>query len=130
MQTQAQTTQSQEPQTIEDPATTLDLDADSTVEGVEELAAELDSTAEGFSVSGFKCSNCGLAHGHDTDKHRASDSFALGHEDAGGMDANPNCHCGAHELAARGGDYGVDESSARSTASNAPVPDSVHKQFS
>lgn len=98
-------------------------------EGLEELEAEIDSTAESFRVSDFKCQACGLAHGHDTDKHRASDSFSLSHDEASEMNMNPNCHCGAHELAARGSDFGVDEGEASRVASGAPVPESVKKRL-
>lgn len=120
--------QSQESQTVESPGATIDLSADT--EGVEELAGKLDEGAESFSVTGFKCAECGLAHGHDTSKHRVSDAFAMGDDDAADMDANPCCHCGAHEAAARAGELGIDGGKARSTAGKAPVPDSVRQKYS
>lgn len=98
-------------------------------EDVAELQSEIEMTADGFRVSDFKCQKCGLAHGHDTDKHRASDSFELSHEEAAEMEFNPNCHCGAHELAKRGEQFGVNSSSAASTARDAPVPEGVKKQL-
>lgn len=113
---------------VAEPDAEVELDV-GTGEDIQELQAEIEMTAEGFRVSDFKCQKCGLAHGHDTDKHRASDSFELSHEEAAEMDFNPNCHCGAHELAQRGGDFGVDESKAANTARSAPVPESVKKQL-
>lgn len=98
-------------------------------EDVAELQSEIEMAAEGFRVSDFKCQKCGLAHGHDTDKHRASDTFELSHEEASDMEANPSCHCGPHELAHRGSEYGVDESKAASVARDAPVPESIKKEF-
>jgi hypothetical protein len=99
-------------------------------ESLEALQSEIESGANGLKVTDFKCQACGLAHGHDTDKHRASDSFSLSHDEAAQMEgANPNCHCGAHYLAKHGSDFGVDESDAASVASGAPVPESVQKRF-
>jgi len=93
------------------------------------LHEALDEMASSFDVSGFKCSTCGLAHMHSTNKHRASDSFDMSVEDTADMDYNPNCHCGVNELARRGSDFGVDESEASSTASHAPIPDSATQEM-
>jgi len=93
------------------------------------LHAALDSMAEGFDVTGFKCPTCGLAHMHDTNKHRATDSFSMSDDEAASMDYNPNCHCGVNELARRGSDFGVDESSAAGTASHAPIPDTTTQEM-
>lgn len=93
------------------------------------LHAELDDSVEDFRVSGFKCAQCGLAHMHDTNKHRASDSFDMTDDEAASMDYNPNCHCGVNELARRGSDFGVDERSAAGTASGAPIPDATTQEM-
>jgi len=123
-------TQEQEPELDEVEGGVIELDpATDSSEGIAELEAELERTAEGFSVSGFKCTQCGLAHGHDTDKHRASDSFAMNHEEAGQMDFMPNCHCGVHALSRGRGPESVDHASARQTADEAPVPESVQRQL-
>jgi hypothetical protein len=98
-------------------------------ENVEELEAELESTAGSFNVSGFKCTKCGLSHGHDTDKHRASDSFSMNHEQAGNMEFNSVCHCGVHSLAIGNGPDSVNTEAARGTAEEAPVPESVNRQL-
>lgn len=123
-------TQEQEPELEEVEGGVIELDpAGDASEGLAELEAEIEKTAEGFRVRGFKCTKCGLAHGHDTDKHRASDSFAMTHEEAGAMDFNPNCHCGAHALAHGRGPNSVDRAEARETAGKAPVPESVQRQL-
>ena len=88
------------------------------------LFSTLDGMASEYDVAGFKCVSCGLAHGHDTNKHRASDTFELGAAEAAAkMDYNPNCHCGVQELSRHGGDFGVDEGEASRIASGAPIPD-------
>lgn len=93
------------------------------------LQEALGRVADGFDVGGFKCAKCGLAHMHDTDKHRASDSFDMSEDEAASMEYNPNCHCGVQELARHGSDYGVDESSASRTASGAPIPDDAAREM-
>lgn len=106
---------------------TLDRVAASSIER-SGLLATLDDIASDMTVSSFKCAACGLSHGHDTNKHRAGDSFeASGKDLAEGMEFNPNCHCGAHELAARGSEFGVDEVAAQDTAGRAPVSDDVKR---
>lgn len=123
-------TQEQEPELEEVEGGVIELDlAGDTSEGLAELEAEIEKTAERFRVRGFKCTKCGLAHGHDTDKHRASDSFAMTHEEAGAMEFNPNCHCGAHALASGRGPNSVDREEAHETAGKAPVPESVQRQL-
>lgn len=99
------------------------------VAGAEALHSALDGIADAFDVSGFKCTECGLAHMHDTTKHRASDAFDMSDAEAASMDYNPNCHCGVQELGRRGSDFGVDESSAASTARNAPIPDDAAREM-
>ena len=90
----------------------------------------LDDIASDYDVAGFKCVSCGLAHGHDTNKHRASDTFELGATEAAtSMDYNPNCHCGVQELARHGSDFGVDEAEASRIANDAPIPDEVAVQM-
>jgi hypothetical protein len=106
-----------------------ELDPSVSVDGVAELHDTLDSMADSLDVSGFKCVNCGLVHGHDTTKHRATDTFDIDAETAASMDANPNCHCGPQELARRGDDYGVDEQEAAGVASKAPVADEVSREM-
>lgn len=123
-------TQEQEPELEEVEGGIIELDpAEDASEGLAALESEIEATAEGFSVRGFKCTKCGLAHGHDTDKHRASDSFGMNHEQAGAMEFNPNCHCGVHALAHGQGPDTVNRSDARSTADGAPVPESVQQEL-
>lgn len=93
------------------------------------LHASLDEVADGFDVKGFKCVKCGLAHMHDTTKHRSGDSFDMSDSDAASQDYNPNCHCGVQELGRRGSDFGVDENSAASTARSAPIPDETAREM-
>lgn len=93
------------------------------------LQEAIDTIADGFRVGGFKCAKCGLVHSHDTTKHRASDSFSMSEDEASDMEYNPNCHCGVNELARRGSEYGVDESSASGTAGSAPIPDATAREM-
>lgn len=108
-----------------------DIDAD--VGGIsvqaDALQEELDDVADSFSVDGFKCAKCELTHMHSTNKHRASDSFDMGEDEAASMEYANFCHCGVNELARHGSDYGVDEGSAESTASMAPIPDETARQL-
>lgn len=96
--------------------------------GAETLHGELDAMADSFDMTGFKCAHeqCGLVHNHDTTKHRASDSFGMGDEDAASMEANPNCHCGLNELARSGHDEAPSPSRANSMA---PIPDSMSRHI-
>ncbi len=89
----------------------------------------LEDMAHEFEVTGFKCTTCGLAHMHSTNKHRASDAFDISVSDTADMGYNPNCHCGVNELARRGSDFGVDETDASSTANHAPIPDSAMQEM-
>ena len=93
------------------------------------LQSALDGIADGFSVNGFKCAKCGLAHMHSTNKHRASDSFDMSDKDAASMEFNPNCHCGVQELGRHGSDYGVSEGDAARTAGGAPIPDDAAREM-
>lgn len=96
------------------------------VNGASELHSALGEMADGFDVRGFKCAreDCGLVHGHDSTKHRASDSFDMSDEEAASMDFNPNCHCGLNELARRGHEGAPSPSRANSTA---PIPDETSR---
>lgn len=89
------------------------------VEGADTLHAALDEAADGMDTRGFKCSKCGLAHSHDTNKHRVSDSSGVSESEAADMDWNPNCHCGYSEAAHRG----IADVSPDRAASQAPIPD-------
>lgn len=93
------------------------------------LQDALDTVANGFDVAGFKCGKCGLAHMHDTTKHRASDSFDMSESEAADMEYDPNCHCGVQELGRHGSDYGVDEGDAARTAGSAPIPDATAREM-
>lgn len=93
------------------------------------LQSALETVADGFSVGGFKCAKCGLAHMHSTNKHRASDSFDMSVDDTTDMEFNPNCHCGVQELGRHGSDFGIDERSAASTAGSAPIPDDAAREM-
>jgi hypothetical protein len=88
-------------------------------EGLHESLSEM---ADTFDVTGFKCVECGLAHMHDTTKHRLSDTFDVSESDAASMEYNSVCHCGVQEAGRHGSDLGIDESAAARTASNAPIP--------
>jgi len=93
------------------------------------LHAALDTMAEGFDVTGFKCPTCGLAHMHSTNKHRATDSFDMGSEESASYDTNPNCHCFVHEASRRADEMGIDKSKAQRIAEGAPVPDSLTQEL-
>ena len=100
------------------------------IEGSRDLHATLDDAADDMSVRGFKCVKCGLAHMHDTNKHRASDSTSMSEDEAAEMEFNPNCHCGYNELAHRGAAYGVEDTPSPSqAASTAPIPDATRRQM-
>lgn len=108
----------------------LDLELTSSTEGVQALEDELAAGAEDFRVNDFKCVMCSLVHGHDTDKHRASDKFGISHKEAGEMKFNPNCHCGYNDAAQNGEKYGIRDAPTPAQARDtAPVPDGVHKQL-
>jgi len=100
-----------------------------TVVEVPGLHQTLDGVASEFRVTGFKCAECGLAHMHDTNKHRASDTFDVSFEDAASHTTNPNCHCFLHEAKHRGDEMGVDPSRAAEIAESAPIPDSMAKRL-
>lgn len=100
------------------------VDPSVSVSGVQDLHQSLDEIADSFDVTGFKCPNpeCGLAHMHDTTKHRLSDTFDVSESVATEMTFNPVCHCGVHEASLRGSEFGVDESRASRIAGDAPIP--------
>lgn len=104
------------------------VEAKPDIAGAEQLHAEVEAMAEDFSVGGFKCAHeeCGLVHNHDTNKHRASDSFDMSDSEAAQMEANPNCHCGLNELARVGADGAPTPSQANSRA---PIPDSMSRHI-
>lgn len=113
----------------EEVQSSIQVEGGSTKVEASSLHAELNDSVEDFRVNGFKCAQCGLAHMHDTNKHRATDSFDMTDDEAASMDYNPNCHCGVNELARRGSDFGVDERSAAGTASSAPIPDATTQEM-
>lgn len=106
----------------------VSVEWESGVEGGAALQSELVEMADSFTVGGFKCAHeeCGLVHGHATDKHRAGDSFDMTDGETAGMEANPNCHCGLNEVAKRGVDGAPTPSEANRTA---PVPDSMSRHL-
>ncbi len=96
--------------------------------GVQQLQDSLDSMADAFDVSGFKCvhEECGLVHNHDTTKHRGSDSFDMSDDEAASMEANPNCHCGLGEAARTGVDGAPSPDKANDMA---PIPGSMARHL-
>jgi hypothetical protein len=107
---------------IEDHSDSVDVDDSSTVKA-DGLQSSLHELADSFDVTGFKCAKCGLAHMHDTTKHRLSDSFdSFDTDDVTDMEYNSVCHCGVQEAGRRGGDLGVDEGRAARIAGDAPIP--------
>lgn len=110
----------------ESPEISVDVESRRDVKGADTLHGALNEMADDFRASGFKCVHeaCGLVHGHDTTKHRSSDSFDMSDEEAADMEFNPNCHCGLNELARSGHDDAPSPSRANSTA---PIPDSASR---
>lgn len=108
------------------PEISVDVETRRDVAGAETLHGALNEMADDFRASGFKCVHeaCGLVHNHDTTKHRASDSFGMGDDEAADMEFNPNCHCGLNELARRGH---ADAPSPSRANSMAPIPDSASR---
>lgn len=95
-----------------------------------DLHETLDTVADSFDVAGFKCVKCGLAHMHDTTKHRLSDTFDVSESDAAmQMDYNSVCHCGVQEASRRGSDAGIDEQEAASIAEEAPIPPEISRKM-
>lgn len=98
------------------------ISASATVE-TNGLHESLEAIADGFDVTGFKCVKCGLVHMHDTTKHRLSDTFDIGEDDAASnFEYNSVCHCGVQEAARTGSDHGIDEGEASRIAEGAPIP--------
>jgi len=97
------------------------------IQGTDQLHAEIEATADSMDVRGFKCvhEKCGLVHGHDSTKHRSSDSFDMSDNEAAEMEANPNCHCGLNELARTG----VSDMSPSRANSKAPIPDEMSRHL-
>lgn len=106
-------------------APSISAEAGVSVSGASALHSALDSIADSFNVSGFKCTECGLAHMHDTTKHRASDAFDMSDEEAASMDYNANCHCGYNEAAHKG----IADVSPESAARTAPIPDETAREM-
>lgn len=106
----------------------VSVEWESGVSGGAELQSALAEMAGSFKISGFKCAHeqCGLVHGHATDKHRVGDSFDVSDHDVAGMEMSPNCHCGLNELAKRGVDGAPTPSQANDTA---PIPDSAARHI-
>lgn len=95
----------------------------------QELQGMLEDAADSFTVTGFKCAHeeCGLVHGHATNKHRTSDSFDVSPAEASEMEANPNCHCGLNEAAHEGLQGAPDPTAANEKA---PIPESMSEHLS
>jgi len=89
-----------------------------------DLMASIDDMSSDLDVSGFTCVKCNLTHGHDTNKHKASDTFAFGEDEAASMEYSPNCHCSLNSLAAGIEDHSVDMT-LEEASSTAPVPETV-----
>lgn len=108
----------------------VDVDAGVSIEtgGLQQSLSEI---ADEFDVTGFKCVKCGLAHMHDTTKHRLSDTdgFDVSEEDAASIEYNSVCHCGVQEAGRHGSDIGIDESKAASIAGNAPIPPEASREM-
>lgn len=100
----------------------LSVNPASQVVEADALHDTLHEVADSFDVEGFKCAKCGLVHGHDTMKHRLSDTFDISEDEVSDMEYNSVCHCGLQEAARHGDDFGVDESDASRMAGNAPIP--------
>jgi hypothetical protein len=107
----------------------VEISVGSTVNGGEALQDALGDIADSFGATGFKCVKCGLAHMHDTTKHRLSDSFDVSPSEAASNEYNPTCHCGVQEAGRHGSDYGVDETEAASVASSAPIPAETRREL-
>jgi len=105
------------------------IDAVGTSVEADGLQDSLSEVADSFDVTGFKCVKCGLAHMHNTMKHRISDTFDVSEDVSLKMDYNSVCHCGLQEAGRRGSDFGIDESRAASSATNAPIPPEVSRQM-
>jgi hypothetical protein len=95
----------------------------------DELHASLEEIADSFDVSGFKCTKCGLAHTHDTTKHRLSDDYDIDEADVTDMEYNSVCHCGLQEAGRHGSDIGIDEQDAAKNASKAPIPPEASREM-
>lgn len=103
----------------------ISIEGGASVAGAEELHGALDNIADSFDMTGFKCTECGLAHMHDTTKHRATDAFDMSDEDAASMDYNSNCHCGYNEAAHKG----ISDVSPSQAARTAPIPDETRREM-
>lgn len=113
---------------IEDNEFSIDMSLGASVEapGLHDALHEI---ADTFDVTGFKCVKCGLAHMHDTTKHRLPDDFDISEDEAAGMTYNPVCHCGLQEAGRHGSDLGIDEADAAGKASNAPIPPEASRKM-
>lgn len=104
----------------------VSIEGEVSVSGASTLHSTLDSMADSFDVRGFKCTECGLAHMHDTTKHRTSDSFDMSYSEAASMEYNSNCHCGYNEAAHKG----IADVSPEQAARTAPIPDETQREMS
>jgi len=113
---------------VEHDSLSVDVDAGASVD-TGNLQERLGDMADDFDVTGFKCVKCGLAHMHDTTKHRLSDTFDVSDEDAASLDYNSVCHCGVQEAGRHGSDVGIDEGKAASIAGDAPIPPEASREM-
>jgi len=114
---------------VDSPSVDIDVDRSIAVKA-DGLQEELTDMADSFDVTGFKCVKCGLAHMHDTMKHRLSDTFDIDESTAAMIfDYNPVCHCGVQEAGRHGSDIGIDEREATNIASKAPIPPEASREM-
>lgn len=99
----------------------------------EGLHEALDMSASRSKVEKYACPVCDTVHAHDTNKHRATDSFDLSVEDTVDMFTNPNCHCFLHEAKYKSDELGIDADEVEKISKNAPIPDEfaeeIHQKF-
>lgn len=114
-----------------DTSSDIDVSSGVEIEGGSSLKETIEDGASSMDVRGFECADCGVHHNHDTTKHKASDSFALGEGDsAESLEMNGVCHCGYNEVAMRGSELGLSGTPDTSGAFNtAPIPEDVHREM-
>lgn len=114
--------------TVDERDISVDVDEGASV-SADGLHDSLHEIADSFDVTGFKCVKCGLAHMHDTTKHRLSDDFDVDESIAADMTYNSVCHCGLQEAGRHGSDLGLDESEAARKAGSAPIPPEASREM-